>query len=201
VNKNIVPVGYKRCSCCHNELPTAQFSKDKSRKDGLNCQCKQCRKEYKNKYYKTHHQQNKDYYIANKMAIRNYQNEYNKNYRKTNKNYFKEYSLKYNFNLTLTERDLIFSQQGNCCALCGSLTPKSKRDWCVDHDHKIVDKRNSIRGILCLKCNMNIIGMVENFANEQGLEIDVAIAKIADYLNNQVSRTQNFLNNIPHKRD
>ena len=33
----------KKCSCCKKELPTSFFSSDKSRKDGLNSQCKPCK--------------------------------------------------------------------------------------------------------------------------------------------------------------
>lgn len=40
----------KKCSKCKIEKPRLEFRKDRTSKDGHDCQCKQCRKEYEYKY-------------------------------------------------------------------------------------------------------------------------------------------------------
>ena len=69
----------KRCNYCNNDKPLDDFSKDKSRKDGLNIKCKTCRKEYRNKrnhvsidYQRQYRKSNKDKISENK---KNYQKE------------------------------------------------------------------------------------------------------------------------------
>ena len=41
----------KRCSKCGETKPLAEFSKDKSRRDGLDCRCKECCRSYHRRYY------------------------------------------------------------------------------------------------------------------------------------------------------
>ena len=107
----------KRCGKCGRILPITEFSKDKSRKDGLNHYCKQCDRAKRKKYHITHrdselkrvaeyyqankdkiaeyYQANKDkiaeYYQANKDAILKQQAEY----RQANKDKIAEYKAAY----------------------------------------------------------------------------------------------------------
>ena len=53
----------KRCSKCERTLPIECFSKNKSTKDGYQAYCKQCCKEYNDKYYKMY---NKRYWKEHK---------------------------------------------------------------------------------------------------------------------------------------
>jgi hypothetical protein len=48
----------KTCNTCGTSKTFDDFSKNKSKKDGLNCECKECRKIY----IKNHYKENKDYY-------------------------------------------------------------------------------------------------------------------------------------------
>jgi 5-methylcytosine-specific restriction endonuclease McrA len=95
----------KKCSKCGIEKAFNCFNKDKSKKDGLRPQCKDCRKEYREQnkekakdfyeankdkikdYYKQNKdrllQAQKDFYEANKDKIKEYQKEYQKEYRQT----------------------------------------------------------------------------------------------------------------------
>ena len=75
----------KRCSKCGRILPITEFHKDKSRKDGLQCWCKDCQKAMKKEWY----QSNKDA-ILKKQAAYNQANkckiaEYNAAYYQANK--------------------------------------------------------------------------------------------------------------------
>lgn len=49
----------KRCYTCDQEKPLEEFSKNVSRKDGLNSKCKTCHSEYR----KIHYEKNKQKYI------------------------------------------------------------------------------------------------------------------------------------------
>ena len=71
--------GMKRCSKCGEVKPVGEFYKHKNRKDGLQSQCKQCQKEYIEKYY----EENKEH-CAEKA----------KKYREENKGHCAEYSKK-----------------------------------------------------------------------------------------------------------
>jgi hypothetical protein len=66
----------KICTKCKIEKETNQFNNDKTTKDKLHLQCKECLKEYR---------------INNKQRIK----EYNKEYKINNKNYYKNYSKEY----------------------------------------------------------------------------------------------------------
>jgi len=67
----------KRCSKCGRELPLDCFSKNKTKKDGLQGECKECRKQYDDKY-------------------RNENTDYFKQYRAEHADYFKQYKSKWN---------------------------------------------------------------------------------------------------------
>lgn len=61
----------KVCSKCGMELPTSEFHKDKSKKDGLTCRCKQCRKHS----YTYNADERKQYYADNREDRLKYQTE------------------------------------------------------------------------------------------------------------------------------
>ena len=73
----------KLCIGCKKIKSTDQFSKHKSRNDGLQEKCKLCVKEYKVKYY----QANKDYVLLKnrewRLNNREKRTDYFKKYRKT----------------------------------------------------------------------------------------------------------------------
>lgn len=87
----------KICSKCGEEKPatTEYFGKDKRNKDGLNGQCKDCRKEYQSQWYKENKEEAKErqkqHYKENKEEIKEYQKQYFKQYYVENKEKIKEY--------------------------------------------------------------------------------------------------------------
>lgn len=59
--------------------------------------------------------------------------------------------------ITEDEYWALLAAQGGVCAICGRAKGISKR-LAVDHDHKVADKRQSVRGLLCTTCNHVVIG-------------------------------------------
>ena len=103
----------KECSKCHEIKSVSEFSKDKSKKDGVHTRCKDCCKEYRKQnaeYYAEWRKQNADeikeynaeYYNQNADKIKEYQSEYRKQnaeyyaeWRKQNADEIKEYNAEY----------------------------------------------------------------------------------------------------------
>jgi len=63
----------KICSKCKKRKPLKKFGVNRAKKDGLNHQCKQCRKEYSKEHYKANaeklKEKGKEYYKANSEKI------------------------------------------------------------------------------------------------------------------------------------
>ena len=53
--------GLKVCYKCGRALPIEQFSKDKSKKDGLNGKCKECDAQYREEHKEERQQYHKQY--------------------------------------------------------------------------------------------------------------------------------------------
>lgn len=69
------------------------------------------------------------------------------------KNHSKINHYKYNYGITLAERDQMFINQSYLCPICSTLlNPKEIRSVHVDHCHAT----GKVRGILCLKCNLGL---------------------------------------------
>lgn len=65
----------------------------------------------------------------------------------------KERRLRQRYGITLEQRNKLITLQGNKCNICEATEPGGHGDWHVDHNHKT--KR--IRGILCCRCNRNLV--------------------------------------------
>lgn len=79
------------CRKCHDVKVVSEFSKCKSKKDGVQTMCKDCNKQYQAKYYKQNKDKKKEYHKQNKdkIAVRQ------KEYRKQNKDKLKEYNAEW----------------------------------------------------------------------------------------------------------
>jgi hypothetical protein len=84
----------KTCTKCKIEKELTEFSKDKSKKDGLQLVCKTCKKEWENNNKEKRKEFSKKYLEKNKEKIKKYNEEYKLN----NKVYCKEYSKNYREN-------------------------------------------------------------------------------------------------------
>ena len=59
--------------------------------------------------------------------------------------------------MSLEEYKERLEQQNGKCMICGTTVPGGRHNtFCVDHDHKIKDKQEAVRGLLCAKCNVGL---------------------------------------------
>lgn len=59
--------------------------------------------------------------------------------------------LRKKYGITLAQWEELFTQQGNCCAVCKTTDPGTQ-NWHTDHCHTT----GKVRGILCSRCNLGI---------------------------------------------
>lgn len=62
----------------------------------------------------------------------------------------KDRRLRARYGITLEQFEAILEAQGGVCAVC----KMGDKVFCVDHNHKTL----KIRGIICLNCNLRVIG-------------------------------------------
>jgi len=61
--------------------------------------------------------------------------------------------LMHRYGITDEQYQQILAYQGGGCAVCGKPEPANKKH-CIDHDHKT----GLVRGVLCLRCNLYVLG-------------------------------------------
>ncbi len=124
----------KKCSKCGENKEDCLFNKSRASKDGLSAYCKQCNKEYYNKYKKDNPEKikklSKDYYNLNKDRYRH-------------NNYLRD------FGITLDDYNRQLELQDHKCAICGETGNKA---LAVDHCHAT----GKVRGLLCWRCNATL---------------------------------------------
>ena len=76
-----------------------------------------------------------------------------KNYATTNEKH-QEALLKYRFGINLEQYNKTLKLQNGVCAICKCVDSTGRR-LAVDHDHKT----GKIRGLLCNRCNVQLIGL------------------------------------------
>lgn len=64
------------------------------------------------------------------------------------------------YGMTPEDRDTMLTWQGGVCAICGTDNP-GRNGWQIDHCHN----SNTVRGILCLGCNISLGLMDDNVDN------------------------------------
>jgi hypothetical protein len=179
----------KRCTRCGETKPISDFYRNKSSKGGVSSECKQCtlerakayrathseeKREYQKAYRATHQERKREYakayYAAHQEELREYAKSHRaahprqgKVYRAAHREEIREGNrnskLKKKYRITAADFDIMLSQQGGRCAICGTDQPGGRYGvFYVDHDH--VSGR--IRGLLCNNCNSGIGYMQDN---------------------------------------
>ena len=112
----------KKCSKCGEEKELAEFSRDKSQKDGRYSKCKTCHKQYYQANREKILEREKQYKQENREKIAEYKKQYQQaNRDKSNARSQKRRALKRKAagNATAAEIQARFDYHGNRCYYCG----------------------------------------------------------------------------------
>ena len=131
----------KEWNICKLIKPLSEFPKDRSKRDGLAYNCKQCRKIYKQKWDRENKQWFIDYKIKNKDVLT-----------KKRKEYHLEKELKKLYNISRESFESLLLSQKGCCAICHKHYSELTKSLAVEHDHDT----NKVRGLLCFNCNIGL---------------------------------------------
>lgn len=129
----------KICTKCKK---IGDFSKDKTKKDGLHSICKKCQKITTQNYLKN----NTDVHEKRKQISKLWRTN---NYEKSQQSVTNA-TLKSKYGITLNEYNELLKNQNFCCAVCFDVPTKQRLH--VDHCHKTM----KVRGLLCQACNVSI---------------------------------------------
>lgn len=99
----------RRCRTCAEEKPLSEFHASKHFKDGLESQCKECKRATARKWREDH---------PDKVRT-----------------YWRRAALKRLYGITIEEYDQLLADQGGGCGICGQLN-SNVRMMHVDHDHE-----------------------------------------------------------------
>lgn len=124
----------KQCKTCGETKPKSEFYKNKSRKDGLQSQCKSCKKLIARKWAKANPQKVK----ASQQA-----------YIKANPDIPRGGQYRRKYGITIADYDQMLEDQGGVCKICGTDTPGARGRFHIDHCHTT----GNVRGLLCNNCN------------------------------------------------
>jgi hypothetical protein len=163
----------KVCSKCHTELPLSGFRK---LGNGYRSECRVCAGAYR----AAHREETKAYYAAHREELKAYSAAYRSTHREEKAAYGAKYyaahredsaaysaayraahpeataacKLQRKYGLTPADRDEILERQGGLCACGGCGNPATRIDHC--HNCEDVDRRRSVRGMLCHPCNASL---------------------------------------------
>ena len=124
----------KQCIKCKEIKGAGNFYKESRVRDGLTARCKKCIKADADESYKENRSQ----------VLDRLKNNYNSRKNKDN-------NLKRLYGMTIEEWEVMWEEQGMCCAICKTVDPKhASGSFVVDHCHS----KLHVRGILCGPCNI-----------------------------------------------
>ena len=139
----------KKCNRCKELKLFEEFGRQDRGKFDLNGRCKKCINEIGILKYKERPE-----------AIKANQKRYHLKNPNARANARANARLKYIFNITLEDYNLMLKYQDFLCAICKTPSDKFRRLFDVDHCHST----GKIRGLLCLNCNKGVGLFKDNVA-------------------------------------
>lgn len=145
----------KVCPRCGQSLPASEFTRNRTRKDGLSCYCRTCGKAYDRERYAEDPE--RVLVVQRKWRKKNHQHvrHYSRQWWKQNPDALRQYR----YGITPEEYHQMHSSQKGCCAIC-ELPESEVGKLHVDHDHE----NGVVRGLLCGKCNRGLGLLNDNAA-------------------------------------
>ncbi len=147
-------------------LPTTSFDKNKKRKDGLCCWCKDCVTKYHRRWYLNNREKllklQKIWRDTHKEEKKRRSKQYSETHMEEKRKRGRIYNLIKIHGLTDEEYNKMFDEQHGLCAICNKLETRVDKitskicKLAVDHNHET----GKIRGLLCGKCNRSL-GVIE----------------------------------------
>lgn len=129
----------RTCSRCKECLPIASFSRNATRKDGLQSQCKSCSKKSNREWYDRH---------ADKQRARSAEIRSRPGFSaQTHASYIRR-----TYGIDAEEYGRLLASQGGGCAICLAPACTTGRRLSVDHCHTT----GAVRGLLCQPCNSGL---------------------------------------------
>lgn len=139
-------VASKPCTMCEVVKPLDEFPPDKRTISGRQSRCRACCQKISARW----REDNPEHYEALKKTPRTEQQRLRRF----------QFNLEKNYGLTLTDYEVLLSEQGGGCAICGGQPGgpgKGGKSFHVDHDHVCCPGVGScgkcVRGLLCSNCN------------------------------------------------
>lgn len=150
--KELKRTTHKICSGCRMAVPTTEFGKNRSKKDGLASHCRRCRKGQTKKYREKNrgeiNKRNLGYAERNRDSRRQQGKKYYRSER--GQEMSRRNQLRVKYGLTLEQHKQMYADQDGRCKICGELISYGKMQ--TDHDHDT----GKVRGLLCRYCNLRL---------------------------------------------
>ena len=131
----------KKCTTCKTEKPREAFARHSKTKDGLQGQCRQCRRQY---------------YLDNQERCKEHMRQYNSTPERKARHAVmsRQATLQRKYGITVEEYNDMLAAQGGKCKICGRTDSGSvaTNHLAVDHCHTT----GKVRGILCDPCNRGL---------------------------------------------
>jgi len=141
----------KFCTKCKKRKSLDDFHKNRRNEDGLQTDCKLCRKNWHKEHYKSRRDLTKPKFSKA---------EWQRNWRAKNPEKYKAVAhknrLKKRYGMTPADYDQMFIEQDGKCIVCGIDQNELNHTLCVDHNHKT----GKVRQLVCKRCNL-FIGIYE----------------------------------------
>lgn len=155
----------KACNTCGETKPLAEFSKRSASRDGLQPKCRSCSKQWYDEHREQQQARKVKYREAGMHTVWR-QNRFERDPEGQAEGERRRY-LKYMFNITPEQYDVMYADQEGHCGICGKAS--LGRRLAVDHDRRCCSGRRScgdcVRGLLCGSCNPKT-GFFEIYENE-----------------------------------
>lgn len=143
----------KDCWKCRRQLEETEFHSNRSTRDGLATECKECAGERVKTWYAKNTERAKANIRAWNEKHPETRREYSRVWRERHPEKQRDVWLRHKYGIVQADVDAMKLAQGGRCGACDEPTEK----FHIDHDHRT----GEVRGLLCAGCNF-AAGLLED---------------------------------------